>query len=231
MHILVPFLGIGLAGSYLVYSSWTETEKILSYVQLTAAVFPFVSAVAVTMAFETDLKAGSFQNLLFVPGSKVFSHLGNLLSLLLWGMAASILTVTGFGVFLAVEGYQFVTLPMYMLVGVYLFATNTAVYLLQYMICYTWGKSISMGVGILGALLSVLLAMGMGDAVWKFCPYSYGIRCSSYYLFRYLKPEIYRNISEENRMGIYVAVGVTVLLFFVFGGWSYRWQGTKEKDE
>lgn len=231
VHILMPLVGIGLAGSYLVYSSWTETEKIISYVQLLAAVFPLMAAVVVTMTYETDLRAGKFQNLLFVPCSKIVSYFGNLLSLLILGMAASILAVVGFGVFLILEGHQLVPLSVYMMVGSYLFATNIAVYLLQYMICYTWGKSISMGVGILGVVLSVLLAMGMGDEIWKYCLHSYGIRCSSYLLFRILKPEIYRYIIEEHRIGLSFVIGITVLLFLAFCFWSFRWQGTRENEE
>ena len=231
IHLVVPLLGIMLAGGYLLQSSWEEVEKVTAYMQLVSVVFPFIITVVITMLFETDLAAGKFQNVLLVPCSKIVSHAGNLLSVLIFGMVASVFTTVGFGAFARIAGLQSMSFSFYGITGLYLFMTNIAVYLLQYMICFTWGKSISMGVGITGTLLSAMLVFGMGDSIWKCCPYSYGIRCISYFLYRNLKPEIYVYMEEENRTGICAVTAVTALLFMLFLGWSYWWQGTREKEE
>ena len=88
-----------------------------------------------------------------------------------------------------------------------------------------------MGVGITGTLLSAMLMYGMGDSIWKWCPYSYGIRCISYFLYRILKPELYVYMAKENRTGIFDVGIVTAGLFALFLVWSLRWQGTREKEE
>ena len=86
-----------------------------------------------------------------------------------------------------------------------------------------------MGVGITGTLLSAMLMFGMGDSIWKCCPYSYGVRCVSYFLYSFFKPEIYMYIEEENRAGICAVVTVTAVLFGLFLIWSHSWQGTREE--
>lgn len=231
IHLFVPLLGIVLAGGYLLQSSWEETEKIMAYVQLVSIAFPFMITVVVTMLFEAEAAAGKFQNVLLVPCSKMLSHTGNLFSLFMFGMFAGVFAMSGFGVAAKVTGLRSMSLFFYGITGVYLFITNIAVYFLQYMICFIWGKSISMGVGITGTLLSAMLMYGMGDSIWKWCPYSYGIRCISYFLYRILKPELYVYMAKENRTGIFDVGIVTAGLFALFLVWSLRWQGTREKEE
>lgn len=231
VHILTPLAGLILVGGYILQSSWTEMEKIIAYMQVVAIVFPVMIAIVVAMLFEADLKAGRFQNLLFVPCPKVLTHFANLLPLLLLGMVASVLATAGFGVVLRGTGFQLIPIGVYGMVGVYLFGTNIAVYLLQYMICFSWGKSIAMGVGITGTVLSALLMPGVGDTIWKCCPYSYGIRCISYFMYRILKPREYMAMIEENRAGICTVAVVTAGLTGMFLIWSFCWQGTREKEE
>lgn len=231
VHLFAPFLGIALAGGYLLQSAWEETEKIMAYVQFVSIAFPFMITVVVTMLFEAEKAAGKFQNILFVPGLKILSHAGNILALFLFGIAAQVLALCGFGAAAWEAELKSLPVPFYGILAVCLMAFNIAVYCIQYMICFTWGQSISMGLGITGTLLSAMLMFQTGDRIWKACPYSYGNRMLSYFLYQYLKPEQYGLVREDYHTGMAAVMCVTIGIVVLFFVWSSKWEGTAEGEE
>ena len=62
---------------------------------------------------------------------------------------------------------------------------------------FSLGKSVSMGIGIVGSLLSALLVTGLGDFIWKFLPWGWGVRFMDYCVLRYVNEgQFHSNLPE-----------------------------------
>lgn len=230
VHILVPTVAVLIFGAYYSYSLWSEAEKVLAYMQVIAMAFPLMIAIVITMLYEMDLRSGGFANLLMVPYSKITAHLGNLLPMLLLGFCAEAYAIVGFGCVFRRMGYTGIPILVYFEFALMMFGANISVYILQYIICYEFGKGISLGVGVLGTLLSPLLCMGIGDRIWKYIPCSYGIRFSTC-SFRLKYNTIDRILKKDYQSGSIVALAVTILVFVLFLAWSCFGQCKGQSEE
>lgn len=176
LHLGAPFLGAVVFCAYYMLSAWRDDQKILAYFQVTAMVFPLLSAIAVSMLYEAEAKAGSFYNVLSVPYSKQTAHLAQCTALFAFCAAAVTLAVMGFGLLFYATGGMEYPLGLYAMIAGILFLSNLAGYLVEYMICFIFGSGAVLFSGILGTLLSGLLILGLGDVIWRFIPFAYGIR-------------------------------------------------------
>lgn len=234
VHVLVPLIAIVAFGAYYSFSPLAEADKVFVYVQAVAMAYPLMLAIVVSRLYEMDLKAGGFANLLIVPYSKVSVHLGNLFSLLLLGLGACAVTFLGFGLVFRFLGYTGFGIKDYLLFTFLMFGANLAAYVIQYMVCFLFGKGVSLGIGIIGTLLSPLMYLGMGAPLWRYIPWSYGMRLSTYhfFLFRGLRSEDITGYSLENfQAGLKFVIGITVVVIVAFILWSRWWQNTKTAEE
>ncbi len=231
LHLLVPALGILLFCGYYSYSPWSERQKLYGYAQAVAIVFPLMISVGVSMLYEMELKAGNFQTILSVPCSKAVSHAGNLAALCLLGLFASIFAVFGFGIVFRFLGFVKFSLPFYFRLSIILFLSNLALYVLQYGVCFMAGRGISLSFGIIGTLISPLFYLSLGDYIWKYIPYGYGIRTATYYCYRYADSGTYKTIAQDFRTGVITAGIITVILSIVFIIGSSRWEGRNVRQE
>ncbi|HWT76748.1 MAG TPA: lantibiotic immunity ABC transporter MutG family permease subunit [Mobilitalea sp.] len=231
LHLLVPVVGISVFCGYYSYSPWSETDKLLVYIQAVAMAFPLMISVATSMMYEQELKAGNFQTILSAPYSKVVSHSGNLISLCLFGLFASVFTVLGFGIVFRIMGFVKFSTVVYFKLSLVLFLSNITLYLLQYIICFIAGKGVSLSFGIIGTLLSPLLYLGLGDKIWSYIPFGYGIRMSTYYNLKYTDINTYKTIVQDFKIGVITAGVITIILIGIFLIWSNLWQGSNIKQE
>lgn len=232
VHLLLPSAAAVICNLYFLSSVKTEWEEVQLYLQIIAMAFPLMIAVVTTMVYEEDYNAGECQLLRMLPSAKWKGHMGNLLALLGLGTVAVGLAVVCFGY--VYRGAW--TIVFYGKAAGLLYAVNLAGYLIQYMVCYSFGKGMSLALGITNMLLSALMYMSMGDAVWRWIPCSYGMRMVSYYLLREvsaaeLQTHIIDYVNHDWHMGIVTAAGVTVLLGLLFCIWADKWQGAGAKFE
>lgn len=234
VHVLVPLIGILMFGGYFFISPLGEMDKIFVFVQAVAMAYPLMTAIVVSMLYEMDLKAGGFANMLIVPYSKVTVHMGNLFALLLLGLGACLLTFLGFGLVFWGLKYTGFGIKDYLLFAFMMIGANLAAYVIQYMVCFLFGKGVSLGVGIVGTLLSPLLYLGLGAQIWKFVPSSYGMRLFTYhfFLFRKIRSDDITGYSLENfQTGMYFVIGITLAVIAIFVVWSRFWQNTRTAEE
>lgn len=233
VHVLVPLIGIVAFGGYYSISPLGEMDKIFLFVLAVSMAYPLMIGIVVSMLYEMDLKAGGFANLLIVPYSKVTAHLGNLFSLLLLGLVACAVTFLGFGLVFRLLGYTSFGVKDYLLFTFLMLGTNLAAYVIQYIVCFLFGKGVSLGIGIIGLLLAPLMYLGMGAPIWKYIPWSYGMRISAYHfvLFRGLKSGDITGYSMENfQAGVRFVIGVTAVIVVVFIVWSKYWQNNRTAE-
>lgn len=231
LHLLVPLLGILVFCGYYSFSPWSEKEKVYGFAQAVAIVFPLMISIGVSMLYEQELKAGNFQAILAAPYSKRIAHGGNFIVLCLLGLLASIFAITGFGAVFRMMGFGKYSMAFYFKLSLIMFFANLALYFMQYIICFITGKGISLSFGIIGTLLSPLLYLGLGDIIWRYIPYGYGIRMAAYYCERYMDFKGSQAISGDFKAGPAAAGIITAVLAGTFLIWSNLWQGKGTKSE
>ncbi|MDF2587559.1 MAG: hypothetical protein K0S41_1400 [Anaerocolumna sp.] len=231
LHLLVPIIAIVVFCGYYSYSTWSETEKVFLFIQAVAMAFPLMISFAITMVYEQELKAGNFQSILTAPYSKAIAHLGVLITICLYGFLSCIMTVMGFGFIFRCMG--FITLPIgfYFKSAILLTGTNVTLYILQYILCFTSGNGLSLGFGIVGTLMSPLLYLSLGDVIWKYIPFGYGVRIGTYFFYKNTDIKLFDSIEHDLNSGILVVGIMNLILFAIFIAFSKRWQGAVHKEE
>lgn len=224
VHIVLPVLAVGVFTAYYRVSAMESVEKVTLYLQFIAITFPLIIALIVTYIYETDFHAGAFNLLRIVPANKAWGHVGNLLSLLFPGCLAEMIAIVGFGVFNREPG---MSVNFYIKAGCMLWMVNIAVYIIHYMVCYTWGKGVSIGLGIVGLLFAPLMCLGIGDKLWKIFPCSYGVRMVTYFIMKSTSEEMsfyYNYLSHDYMLGGIIIAMLTLICGGIFYVWGLLWQ-------
>lgn len=231
LHIGVPLSAIIVFIGYYSYSPMDEVNKLTLFIQAVAMVFPFLISIIITMSYEQEAYSESFQYILSAPFSRMKMHLSKMFILLVFGFASSILTVCGFGFLFRSLGYQTYPFNMYVQLSLILYITNLAIYFLQYIIAFTFGNGISLAFGIVGLILSPLLYLVLGDVIWKYIPFGWGIRMSSYFLELKTSEVVEPLFVEEFRAGAINIFLITICCILVYCLWCRNWQGSKSRLE
>lgn len=229
IHLFIPILGAGIFLLYYKISLWQEYAKISAYLQVLAVVFPLLIGLITVIHAEQEAHAGGFQEMLSMPRANVFSHVAKILVFLFYGLIASLIAFTGFGVVFSWMGYKMFALSLYLSVGLLLFLSTIPLYFIHYLLAFTVGKSLGIGVGIAGFLLSALLVTGLGDVIWIYLPWGISGRFSNIFL------ECARfNVSVFTYPGMIGAIFayfvMLVALVIVFVLWGNRWEGRAHID-
>lgn len=227
LHIVVPLIGILL----FITLPWQETKKLLVYFQTVATAFPLLIAIVTSMSSEEELNAGSFQNILSVPCSKAVVHLNKLSILSVFGFLATILAVGGFGIIFILMGNKILGLFLYVKIAIILFLSNFSLYVIQYMISYNFGKGISLGLGTVGSLLSSLLSLSLGDGIWYFIPYGWGIRLGTYSAYKYMNLGLSNVFIADFKIGVISMAIISSILLIIFLIWGKKWEGKSFQTE
>lgn len=231
LHIIIPVVGISLFAGYYSYSPWNEQDKLLAFIQTVVLAFPLMIAIVTSMVEEQEAKAGDFHNILSVPYLRVIEHLSKIFVIGLFGLFASILTVTGFGIIFRLMGYVTYPIILYLKLSVLIFTLNFGLYIIQYMVSFSFGKGISLGLGVLGTLMSPLLNFGLADSFWYYIPFGWGIRMITYYFYKVTNIEIFNVVSPNYKMGALIITTIIIITIIIFLLWSKKWEGRNYKSE
>ena len=224
LHLIIPIMGIITFLSYYLISPWSEVEKVMVYMQIVSMVFPLIISVIVNMVYEQEQEAG-FQYFLGIVNKRSIAHFSKLISIFVFGLISTIITILGFGITFYLMGNNSVGIELYFRQSLVIFGSNIIIYMVQYLVVFSFGKGASIGLGIVGSLVSALMLTSIGDRIWYSVPWSYSIRLSSYTTLEAL------NIMVQNQpiaksitmMLTYIVISLVLLLIF-----SNHWEGRKE---
>ncbi|MEG1820441.1 MAG: lantibiotic immunity ABC transporter MutG family permease subunit, partial [Oscillospiraceae bacterium] len=178
IHLVVPVIGITLFLWYYSFSPWGELNKLSGYIQILSVAFPMLIGIITSMLSEIEQQAGEFYSALTTAKKKCVSHISKIVLLVALGGISALFTLVGFGVGFIKLGYTTLSLMFYVKTAMLLTISVIPLYLLQYIISFVFGKGFSIGLGIVGSLVSALLLTGLGEGVWYYTPWGIAARFS-----------------------------------------------------
>lgn len=228
IHFIVPILGVVVFLIYYSSSSIEAASKVNLYISALAIVFPLLIGIVCSFAIDIEAAAGEYKEIIGLKFSKSQCFFAKLIMLLTMCVIALGISVLGFA-----AGFKLIlkqnTYPVsfYFMLICIMFASQIILYVFHMMLSFCFGKGVSMTVGVLESLVSALMLTNLGEVIWKFIPCAYGIRLGGYYMIYVDDPGYLLETMEEIKVGILIAVVLTILITVVAGVWFHRFEGKK----
>jgi ABC-2 type transport system permease protein len=140
-----------------------------------------------------------------------------------------LLALVGFGIGFSVFGYTTFKLSFYIKTAVALSVSVVPLYLLHYILSFISGKGYSLGLGIIGSLLSALFLTGLGDGIWTFLPWGIVARFSETLLISNLMTIDFYKFNGIIQSMIFILI-FTFLFLITLLLLSSKWEGRKPED-
>lgn len=224
IHLLFPAAGALVFAGYFRISGWTEPENISVFLEAAAITFPFLIGIIVGIVVQLEKEAGQFLVMLGTIRQRTAVYIGKLLYLLLLAAVSTGLSLALFAVL-----YPLVPCSFYLKPAGVLLLTSLPVYLITMFLGLSMGKSAAMGIGIIGSLLSALMMTGLGDFIWRFIPWAWGIRLVEFCVLEYCNPERFIAMLPELKIGLFTMLTITAVLFVISLLWFNHWEGPEEE--
>lgn len=225
IHILIPFLGAVVFAGYFRISGWDVQTNISTYLEVLAVAFPFLIGIIVGMVVQLENQAGHWQLMLGTIPSRSVAYIGKISFLMIGAMGAAALALGGFAAI-----YQKAPLILYWKAWILLVLAVFPLYLVHLFVGMQFGKGASMGLGIAGSLVAALMITGLGDAVWNYIPWAWGVRFMDYTVLSWSNPDVFQLVSHDFIIGIVIALLFSLLLFVFSIIWFRSWEGSRDAD-
>lgn len=229
IHFIVPVVGIILSVWYYSFSPWNELDKLSAYIQIVSVSFPVLIGIITSILAESEQKAGGFQMILSTATPKYIPHITKLIWLITFGFCSSLLALVGFGIGFSALGYTTFKLLFYFKTAVLLSISVISLYLLHYIISFIFGKGYSLGLGIIGSLLSALFLTGLGDGIWTFLPWGITARFSETLLVSSVMNVNFLQFNGIIKSMIFILI-FTFLFLITLILLTSKWEGRKSED-
>lgn len=181
-HILLPLAGAFIFLIYDAYSAWSPQGETQMYLEALSVVWPFVAGIICGYGAEMEIQNGG-QNLLALPYGRTAALLAKWTVLMGMGLFASMLAVVGFGlVYRTFPGGDIYPPGWYFLMAVVIWAGQGVVYAFHLFLALCFGSTVSISVGVVGAVLSALMLTGLGNGRWMFFPHAWSGRWCDFML-------------------------------------------------
>lgn len=210
IHIVVPVLYALVFAGYFRMAAWNDLEEAGFCLGAIAIAFPFIIGIVTGMTAQTERQAGHFQVLLGVIPSRTAAYIGKLVFLMFFACVAIAIS---FGLFAVLN--RNMPPALYLKSCLHLLIMNLPVYMIHLLVAFHFGMGASMGFGIAGTLISALMQTGLGDHVWLFIPWAWGVRVVDYLVIEAYQPQLILHYESAFHSGTVVAL-CTAMLLLVF---------------
>lgn len=225
LHLLFPVAGALVFASYFQVSGWGAAANVSAFTELLAVVFPFFAGLTISQLANLEEQAGNFQGMLSGVFSKSAFYLGEILFFILLEAAASALCLLLFEF-----AYPVMPIWFYFKIWYFLVIANSSIYLITLYIGFAFGKTAAVGIGIAGSLTAALMITGLGDAIWKWFPWAWGVRFVDYCMIQVLYPDKMPEVSAEYLKAFFSMIAITATFLGLSIVWFRYWEGRKENE-
>ena len=231
IHLLIPFFGAVVFLAYYSFSSWAASEKASAYFQALGIAFPLLIGLICSMVVSQEEQAGNFQQLLTESKWRGTALFSKIILLILGSLFSIAIALTVFEV-----GFQYVlkennfAISCYVQVGAGLILGNIILYIFHTYLSLRYGKGASIGVGIVGSLISAIMVTGLGDKIWKVTPWSWGVRFCDYTVLSQTNSAVYNTVQGEVQKGVIIMAIATFAALVMILFWFSFWEGRKSLE-
>lgn len=226
LHVFVPLIG---ALAFLWYYSVTGNDnslgKLTGFMEVLCMVFPLLIGLLCGLTAAQEEQAGSYQVILSEARSRAVAYMSKLLLLLV----LSGLSVT-FAVAIFSTGIHAVPPQLYVHIVMAAWGGNVFLYILHLFVGFRFGRSASIGLGVLGTLISALMMTGLGDGIWHWISWAWSARLCANLIFRQQSPSETAFAITDMQYGITICLIVTLLSLAASLLWFQRWEGSKSNE-
>lgn len=225
----IPVAYAALFLAYFTGRTESSSQMYLFYMESLGIALPFFIGLAAGFMIEQERQAGHFQVLLGGTASRISGYMSKLLLLLvLQGLLiffAVVLWIAGMK-----WGLHLTDIPIWSYVCGWLWLTcsNSMLLMMHVFIAFVFGMGASILMGGAGLLMTALMATGLGDQVWMYVPWAWGVRFSGLtgmVLDGSLAPEMANYVQDKMAQGMGFAVSLTAVGLAVSIAWFRRWEG------
>jgi len=223
LHFFVPLIGaLAFLWYFSVTSNTNPLGKVTGFIEVLCMAFPLVIGLICGQIADQEEQAGNYQVILSEASSRRIAYISKLLLLLLLSGLSLTFTV---GIFSA--GINAVPTWLYFHIVLAAWGANMFLYILHLFIGLRFGRSASIGLGVLGSLISALMMTGLGDGIWHWIPWAWSARLCGDIVFSLQNPSETVAVATDMQNGIIVCLVVTILSLFASLLWFQRWEGSK----
>lgn len=238
VHIIVPIFISLVFVAYYAYSSGRigSASKFNLYTQVLSIGFPMIIGIVCAMTADYESDAGNFQALL-MSKNKLLSFVSKVCMLLIMAFFSLTVAIGVFALGLELLTHENIfSFYIYVKVILILLLSQVFLYILHLLLSFRYGSGASIGLGITESLVSALMLTGLGDVIGKWLPCSFGARIIQSYIM------LNSNINDVNvmlnkfnglymnefKIGIYICVAETIVLFLLSLIWYNYFEGRSE---
>lgn len=230
LHLLIPAAGAGLFLLYYRVSGWNPVGKVQGYLQVTAVAYPFLISMLCPMAAEMEEEA-HLQTFYMMAEKKYRALALKWLVLEILSLGAVCLAVCGFGAgYSVVVGENPFPAAVYIKAALIIWGCGGVLYLWHLLLSFQFGKGVSIGFGILEALLPALMLTGLGDGVWQMAPCAWGGRWCEYLLLYSVDVKSWQAVWQGVRGELITCVLIAAFTTGAVFLWFHYFEGRRCQD-
>jgi len=215
---------------YYRHGEYGQLQLYTQYMELIAFVLPLIVSIICGLMVLQEKQAGSFQVILGAQ-SRGASYGSKLLLLVLMAACSIFLSILAFvwgmKVVLNVPDIRY---GLFIEGGAWLVGGSMLLYTLHLFISFRFGIAISSLIGGAGLLVTALMITALGDELWVFVPWAWGVRIAAYQgilawgAFDYV---LQTKLALELRVGMLALCSTAVLAIYLSIYWFKQWEGSK----
>lgn len=226
LHIFIPLLGAFLfLWYYTITGSKDPIIKISYYLEALCVTFPILIGLLCGMTAAQEEEAGNYQEILSGIKSRTAAYLSKLILLLVLSAFSVALAVGIFSI-----GFQSASALFYFKAALAVFGGNIFLYLLHLFISFRFGRGASIGLGVVGTLLSALMLTGLGNGIWHWVPWAWSVRFCDDIAFSLQYPSKSAIAIADMHYGIRVSVLAVCISAIASLLWFHHWEGSQSNE-
>lgn len=228
LHVMIPTIGVLGTLAYLaMYRPDIESAmRLMYYSQLLCIAFPLIIGLVTSIAIKQEEETKCY----YILGS-INTPTYQIMTKCIYFICLSFISISlAIGGMIVgdymIYGEALLGINTYITLTFILLLTNSILYFCHVFLALRFNTTVSLTISIFGSLLAGVLETGLGEGIWSYVPYAWGLRLSGYFLLGKMQRSFLLNklIKEQDVLVILSIYSLTVLGIWV---WSRRWEGKK----
>ncbi|CCU60437.1 lantibiotic immunity ABC transporter MutG family permease subunit [Bacillus subtilis] len=229
LHLIIPIAFSTVLILYFYERDQSPFHLYKSFMEAIAVALPLLIGVLCGMTASLEEQAGKFQVLLGSTSPKVIAYASKMLMLLFMELCS-----IGIALFIYIIGLKFIlhvpdlSYDIFITGGAWLVAGSVALYCIYFFISCMFGMGASVLIGGAGLLMTALMNTGLGDAIWKYNPWAWGIRLLGLNGVLHFKEKGDNPLlMHEINSGVLVMIFGIICIIIASLIWFSKWEGRK----